>query len=123
APETDHLHPGTAIAIYGVAGVCAGCGCPGRKAAMRRAAREALMSAAAIAVLLVVLVSFDDRVRGELSTRFVNHPTEQIALAGHQARTITTLIAEAAERQSLAHAPLLIFAIASTVLVIFMLRT
>ncbi len=97
---------------------------PGKEGrAMRRAFGEALMSAATVAFLLLVLVSFDDRVRTEFSTRFVAHPTEQIAAAGHQARTITTVIAAAARDQSLAHAPLLIFTLAATVLVLFMLRT
>ena len=90
---------------------------------MRRAFGEALMSAATVMVLLLVLVTFDDRVRNELSMRFMDHPTEQIALAGHEARTITSVIVEAAQRQSLDHAPLLIFSLAATVLVLFMLRT
>jgi hypothetical protein len=90
---------------------------------MRLSLSEALMSAATVAFLLLVLVSFDPRVRDEFSMRFVDHPTEQIAAAGYQARSITTVIAQAAHRQSLAHAPLLIFSLAATVLVLFMLRT
>ena len=90
---------------------------------MRRAFGEAMMAAVTLALVLFVLVSFDDRVRTEFSTRFVAHPTEQIALASHQARNITSVIAEAAQRQSLDHAPLLIFSLAATVLVLFMLRT
>jgi len=96
---------------------------PGKEGhAMRRAFGEAMMAAATLAFVLFVLVSFDDRVHTEFSTRFVAHPTEQIALAGHEASNVTSVIAQAARRQSLDHAPLLIFTLAATVLVLFMLR-
>ena len=81
------------------------------------------MSAATVALLLLVLVAVDDRVRSELSLRLVSHPTEQLATAGQHARDLTSVIAEAARAQSLAHAPLLIFTLAAIVLVLFMLRT
>ena len=90
---------------------------------MRRALNEALMSVATVAIMLFVLVAFDDRVRGELTRRLVSHPTQQLAAAGQQARDFTSVIAQAAHDQSLAHAPLLIFSVAATVLVVFMLRT
>jgi hypothetical protein len=90
---------------------------------MRRAFREALMSAGTVAVVLLVLVGIDDRVRSELSLRLMAHPTEELASAGQHATHITTVIAQAARQQSLAHAPMLIFALAATVLVLFMLRT
>jgi hypothetical protein len=90
---------------------------------MRRAFGEALMSAGTVALVLLVLIGIDDQVRSELSLRLMAHPTEQLATAGQQARHITTVIATAAREQSLAHAPLLIFALAAAVLVLFMLRT
>jgi hypothetical protein len=90
---------------------------------MRRVFREALMSAGTVALLLLVLVAVDDRVRGELSTRFVAHPSVELAAAGQHARDFTTVIVEVARDQSREHAPLLIFALAATVLVLFMLRT
>jgi hypothetical protein len=90
---------------------------------MRRALREALMSAATVALVLLVLVSFDDRVRSEIGVRFGGNPTHQLSAAGQQAQTLTAVITDAARDQSVAHAPLLIFAVASTVLVLFMLRT
>jgi hypothetical protein len=88
-----------------------------------RAFREALMSVATVALVLLVLVSIDDRVRNELSLRFMSNPSHGLAAAGHQARTLTAVVAEAARDQSLAHAPLLVFSLAATVLVLFMLRT
>lgn len=81
------------------------------------------MSAGTVALVLLVLVGIDDQVRSELSLRLMAHPTEQLATAGHQAQHFTTVIATAAREQSLAHAPLLIFALAAAVLVLFMLRT
>jgi hypothetical protein len=90
---------------------------------MRRAFGEALMSAGTVLVVLLVLVGIDDRVRGELSQRFMSNPTQEIVSAGQHARNLTTVIAVAAREQSLAHAPLLIFALAAAVLTLFMLRT
>jgi len=90
---------------------------------MRRALNEALMSVATVALLLLVLVAFDDRVRSEVRLRLTSHPTQQLAAAGEQARDLTSVIAQAARDQSVAHAPLVIFSVAATVLVVFMLRT
>ena len=90
---------------------------------MRRAFREALMSAATVALVLLVLVSIDDRVRNEIAVRFMSNPSHQLTAAGRQAQTLTAIVAQAARDQSLAHAPLLIFSVAATVLVLFMLRT
>jgi hypothetical protein len=89
---------------------------------MRRAFGEALMSAGTVAVLLLALVAVDSRVRDEISRR-VARPSVELAGAGQHVRDLTSVIAEAARDQSLGHAPLLIFALAATVLVLLMLRT
>jgi hypothetical protein len=90
---------------------------------MRRAFGEALMSAGTVAILLVALVAVDDRVREEISRRLATPPSVDLASAEHQVRNLTSVIVAAARDQSLTHAPLLIFAMAATVLVLFMLRT
>ena len=90
---------------------------------MRRVLGEALMSAATVAVLLMALVAFDDRVREQLSQQFMAKPSVQLASAGYQVRNITSVIAEAARDQSRQHAPMLLFSLAAAVLVLFMLRT
>jgi hypothetical protein len=90
--------------------------------AMRRGFSEALMSAGTVAVLLLVLVVLDGRVRDEISLR-IARPSAELAGAGRQVSDITSIIAGAVRDQSLAHAPLLIFALAATVLVLLMLRT
>jgi hypothetical protein len=90
---------------------------------MSRAFREAVMSAGTVIVVLLVLVGIDDHVRTELSQRYMANPSQEIASAGQHASHLTSVIAVAAREQSLAHAPMLIFALAATVLVLFMLRT
>jgi hypothetical protein len=80
------------------------------------------MTVGTLLVLLMVLVAVDDRVRDALSMR-VSRPSVEIAAAGQHARDLTGVIVEVARDQSLAHAPLLIFALAATVLTLFMLRT
>jgi hypothetical protein len=90
--------------------------------AMRRTWSEVLMTIGTLTILVMVLVAVDDGVRQQVMMR-VSSPSVSIADAGHHARDLTAVIAEAARHQSLAHAPLLIFALAATVLVLFMLRT
>jgi hypothetical protein len=89
----------------------------------RRAFGEALMSVGTVALVLMVLISFDDRVREEFSQRYMSNPTQEVASVGQQARHVTTVIATAAHQQSMAHAPMLLFALAAAVLTVFMLRT
>jgi hypothetical protein len=90
---------------------------------MRRAFREALMSAGTVVILLLVLIAADTRVRDQFSQRVIARPSVELASAGRQLRDLTTVIAEAARDQSLGHAPMLIFTLAAAVLVLFMLRT
>ena len=81
------------------------------------------MSAGTVAILLLVLIAFDDRVRDQVSRRVIAHPSMELASAGRQVRIFTTVIASAARDQGLGHAPLLVFTLAAGVLVLFMLRT
>ena len=81
------------------------------------------MSAGTVAILLLVLIAFDDGVRDFISRRVVAHPSVELASVSRQVRDLTIVIAGAARDQSLGHAPLLIFALAAAVLVLFMLRT
>ena len=59
---------------------------------MRRVLREALMSAGTVVILLLVLIAFDDRVRDQVSRRFVAHPSVELASAGRQLQDLTTVI-------------------------------
>jgi hypothetical protein len=85
--------------------------------------RELLLSIGTVIAILLVLVAVDDRVRDQVALRAVAHPRVEIASAGQTAQNLTTVLLDAAREQSLAHAPLLIFALAAVVLTLFMLRT
>ena len=90
---------------------------------MRSVFTERLLAAAALVVLLVALVAMDDRVKEQISMRFGGpQASTEIVAAGTQARGLAWVAFDAVRDQSLEHAPLTIFAIAATVLVLFMLR-
>jgi hypothetical protein len=83
-----------------------------------------MLSIGAVLVLLMVLVSMDDRVRDVITLRGgAGHPAEALTRAGGRARELTMVVLDVARHQSIEHAPLVIFALAATVLVVFMLRT
>jgi hypothetical protein len=90
---------------------------------MKRGFGEAMMSLGAVALLLLALVAIDDRVREQLSLRFASRAPIDIASTESHVRDLTTVIARAARDKSLAHAPLLIFTLSASILVLFMLRT
>jgi hypothetical protein len=89
---------------------------------MRRTLRDALMSAGALIVLLMALVSVDDRVREQFSLRLASGPSAQLRTASAHVRDLTSVVVEAARDQSIEHAPLVLFVLAAIVLVLFMLR-
>lgn len=89
---------------------------------MRRAFSEALMSLATLSLLLLVLVVADGRLREQISLR-VGDPSSQLAGAGAEVRDLTTVVFEVLRDQTIDHAVMLIFVLAATVLVLFMLRT
>ena len=89
----------------------------------RRPFGEALISIGAVVMLLLTLVAIDDRVREQLSLRFRTAPTADLVNAGTNVRDLATVVFEAACDQSVAHAPLMIFVVAATLLTLFMLRT
>ncbi len=82
-----------------------------------------MLSAAALVILLAALVSIDERVREHVVA--LSRPDAMSAAvhnAGGQARTTMAVLAEAAKDQSIEHAPLVIFAVAGSALVLAMLR-
>jgi hypothetical protein len=86
---------------------------------MRRL-NDGLLSAGALIVLVVALVSIDVRVRDQIA-EWMRYIT--ISGTGSQIGNVGSIVLEAALEQSAAHAPLVIFAVAAVVLVIFMLKT
>jgi hypothetical protein len=91
---------------------------------MRRVISDGLISMGALVVLLVALVSIDDRVRERVADILRTPPSSaEIAGTGAQVGQLSSAVFDAARDQSVEHAPMVIFGVAATVLVVFMLRT
>ena len=91
---------------------------------MRRAFGDTMISVGALAALLATLVLVDDRVREQVSMRFNGRtPTAEFHDASARVSDIGHVVMMALRDRGLEHGPILIFAIAAVVLVIFMLRT
>ena len=88
----------------------------------RRVLTDALISASALVALLLALVAIDDRVREQILMRVNAGPTAQVTNLGSTLGEVAAIITAAARDQSIEHAPLMIFVVAGTVLVLFMLR-
>ena len=91
---------------------------------MQRGIKDTLISVGAVVLLIVAIVSIDDRVR-ERVTDILNRPpsSAEIAGTGAQVVQVSLVVFKAARDQSVEHAPMVIFLVASAVLVLFMLRT
>ena len=91
---------------------------------MRRVFRDALTSVVALITLGLLLAAFDDRVRERLSSYAGGAPSSAPLVEANAAvRSLAGVIFVALRDQSIEHAPLVIFVLAATVLVLFMLRT
>ena len=91
---------------------------------LRRAFRDAFVSTAAAGSLLLVLVAADDRVREQVMRRFgAVHPSTALTQAGGQMRDVVAIALDTVRDQSVEHAPLLIFVLVATVLLLGMSRT
>ena len=91
---------------------------------MRRALGDATISLLTLVILLVALVSVDDRIREWVARVMGTKPNSaDLVGAGKDISGFVTIVFDAVKDQSVAHAPLVIFGVAATVLVLFMLRT
>ena len=90
---------------------------------MRRRFKDAVISILALSVLLLMLMSVDPRLRDQIATTVNTPPTSTIRTVTHQVQDVSKAVVSAAEDHSLANAPMVIFGVAATVLVVFMLRT
>jgi hypothetical protein len=85
---------------------------------------DALLSIGALGVLLVTLISVDERVRQRVAGLLTSTPdSSDLVDAGAQLHDISAVLLAAARDQSIEHAPLLVFAAAAIVLVLCMVRT
>jgi hypothetical protein len=90
---------------------------------MRRKSVEILMSIGAVGLILLVLISYDTRVREEASRHWENGPTAELVGVGHQASHMGMAVAQAAKGVGLAGTPVLLFIFGAGVLVLFMVKT
>jgi hypothetical protein len=90
---------------------------------MRRVFGDAMISLCAVLLLLLMLVTIDPRVREQLSGAWGPTSSPAYTTISSQVREITSVVLSAARDHSIDNAPLMIFALAATVLVLFMLRT
>jgi hypothetical protein len=89
---------------------------------MRRVFGDAVISVFALLALLVMLVALDPRVRHVASSMW-GSDTAAVTSAGKELGEMSELLLSALRDQGLTNAPLMVFALAATVLVLFMLRT
>ena len=90
----------------------------------RCAFRDALISAGGVLVLLAALVAVDGRVREQIALRMSpGRASAQVVETGATVRDLTAVMFDAARDQSIEHAPLVLFVLGGTVLLLFMLRT
>jgi len=90
---------------------------------MRRKTTEIVMSIAAVGLVLLVLISFDSRVRQEFSMRMDAGATAQAQQFGYTAKKLAMVVVQVARDQGLANTPVLIFVFAGSMLLFFMTRT
>ena len=90
---------------------------------MRRAINHTLISGAALAIVIAALVLFDVRVRHAFASLVTDVPSSEFAHAGSGLYEVGTIMLTAVHDQSIANAPLMIFVVVATVLMLFMVRT
>ena len=90
---------------------------------MRRVFGDAMISLLALMLLLMMLVTIDPRVREQMSGLWGGAGPSAVTSVSSQVRQASTVVLSAARDHSIDNAPLVIFALAATVLVLFMLRT
>lgn len=89
----------------------------------KHAIGDVIMSMGTVAVLIAILAAKDERMRHEVMLRVHGDPSAQMASAGATIHSLTAVVISVVKTQSIEHAPLVIFVLAATVLLAFMLRT
>lgn len=93
-------------------------------AVLRRPLSGGLMTAGGLCALLIGLAVIDVRVRDQIARVFARQgPTAEMASIGSRIEEVAVIVAHAMRDQSIEQAPMVIFAVAATVLVLFMTRT
>jgi hypothetical protein len=89
----------------------------------RRLLGDALISTGVLLTVVAFLVSIDERVREQLSMTASRAASASFADLEDQVRAVGSTMLDVARTQSLDYAPLMVFVVAATVLVLFMVRT
>lgn len=89
---------------------------------MRRGWRDAVMSVAGLAIVLVVLFTFDSRVREQVQLR-LSSPSAMASDASHTVRNVAAAFTDALREHRLDSTSLLVFVVGAGALLLFMLRT
>ena len=84
--------------------------------------KDALISGAALIILLIALVAIDDRVRARVEAAVQGDLSSDVHTATSMAGDVASVLMIAARDQSIDHAPMVVFVFAATVLVLGMLR-
>ena len=86
----------------------------------RRVLGDAVISLCALLALLLMLVAIDPRVRVQVASAWGGSTSTSVS---KDVGEISTVLLSAIQDRGIDNAPLMIFALAATVLVLFMLRT
>ena len=90
---------------------------------MRGAVNQTLISGAALAFVIAALVLVDPRVRRSVADLATGAPSAELAQVGSGVYELGGIVVTAILDQSIVHAPLMIFVVIATVLMLFMVRT
>jgi len=93
------------------------------KPTLRRSLKDAAVSLGAVLLLVVMLLALNGRVREQLSLRFAARDASQITAAGGQMKDLASVVYDVVRDQSSEQTTLMVFIVAATVLVVFMVRT
>jgi len=86
----------------------------------RRVLGDAVISLCALLALLLMLVAIDPRVRVQVASAWGGSTSTSVS---KDMGEISTVVLSAIQDRGIDNAPLMIFALAATILVLFMLRT
>jgi hypothetical protein len=89
---------------------------------VQRVFKDALISGAALIILLIALVAIDNRVRARVEAAVQGDLSSDLRSATSMAGDVANVLVIAARDQSIDHAPMVVFVFAATVLVLGMLR-
>lgn len=91
---------------------------------MQRRLGSAIAAAGSLTVVVLGMAAMDERVRAQVHQLFNGQgPSPETLSAVYRLREAVVVALDAVRDQSIDHAPLTIFALAATVLLLFMLRT